>query len=68
MCILALVTITLLMVMTVWDPTDFDDDVSVGLTVLLNPMMQIRDILENALDQSLVLPPSICVSILIVQH
>lgn len=66
MCILALVTITLLMVMTVWDPTDFDDDVSVGLTVLLNP--QIRDILENALDQSLVLPPSICVSILIVQH
>jgi hypothetical protein len=62
MCILALVTITFWMIMSVWDPTDFDDnhDVSVCLTVLLNPMMQIRDTLVNALDQSLVLTPSTC--------
>lgn len=48
--------------MSVWDPADFDDDhdVSVCLTVLLNPIMQIRYTLENALDQSLVLTPSTC--------
>jgi hypothetical protein len=43
-------------------PTGFGDDhdVSVCLTVLLNPMMQIRDTLENVLDRSLVLTPSTC--------
>jgi hypothetical protein len=63
MCILALVTITFWMIMSVWDPlvlamiTMFE---TVCLTVLLNPMMQIRDTLENVLDRSLVLTPSTC--------